>query len=281
MDSEEQNEIVVKSNRLIEASYKLTMVEQQLILFAITQAREQHVLLTQDTVISIDAHAFARQFELNPDSVYSQLKEAADHMFDRYVVISDTHEKTGKPRRRRSRWIHEVGYVEGAGVVEICFTKRVIPYITRLEQQFTSYRLASVSRMTSLYAIRVYELLAQYARLGERRFALAELKKMLGIEKEYSLIHDFKARVLDVAVRQINKHSDLKVAYSQRKNGRVVAEIIFSIQSKDAKPSKPKKPKQLGLDGIEPAPKEPPTPEAIALREAAMKAKDAMKAKHQ
>lgn len=271
MDIEESTELVVKSNRLIEASYKLSMVEQQLILFAITQAREQNVMLTADTTVSIDAHAFAKQFELNADSVYSQLKEASLQMFNRYVVINDTHAKSGKPRVVRSRWITDVGYVDGAGIVELSFTKKVIPYITRLEKQFTSYRLASVSKMTSLYAVRIYELLVQYARLGERRFELAELKKMLGIEKEYNLIHDFKARVLDVAVKQINKHSDLKVAYSQRKNGRIVAEIIFSIQLKDAKFSKPKKPKQLGLDGIEPAQKST-DPKVLAEREKALAA---------
>lgn len=285
MGIEESNELVVKSNRLIEASYRLTMVEQQLILFAINQAREQSVMLTQDSVVSIDAHAFARQFELNPASVYSQLKEACDTMFNRYVVIDDKHVKSGKPRRVRSRWISDVGYVDGAGIVEISFARKVIPYITRLEKQFTSYRLASVSKMTSVYAVRVYELLTQYAGIGHRKFALAELKKMLGIETEYALIHDFKTRVLDVAIKQINKHSDLKVEYSQKKDGRVVTEIIFSIQVKDAKVSKPAKPKklvQLGLDGIEPPPpKDPPTPETLALREEAMRAKDAMKAKHQ
>lgn len=281
MSMEESNELVVKSNRLIEASYKLSLVEQQMILFAITQAREENVMLTDDTTVSIDAHAFAKQFELEVGGVYSQLKDASLQLFNRYVVINDIHAKSGKPRVVRERWVSSAAYVEGAGVVELSFTKKVIPYITRLEKQFTSYRLASVSKMTSLYAVRIYELLIQYVRLGERRFELAELKKMLGIEKEYTLIHDFKARVLDVAVKQINKHGDLKVAYSQKKNGRVVAEIIFSIQSKDAKVSKPKKPKQLGLDGIEPLPKTPSTPEALALREEAMKAKDAMKAKHQ
>ena len=271
MDIEESDELVVKSNKLIEASYRLTMVESQLILFAITQAREQSVMLTHDTTVSIDAHAFARQFELNPSSVYSQLQEACDTMFNRYVVIADTHVKTGRPRRVRSRWISDVAYVDGAGIVEISFAKKVIPYITRLEKQFTSYRLASVSKMTSVYAVRVYELLTQYVRIGHRRFALAELRKMLDIgDKQYEQIHDLKVRVLDVAVKQINKHSDLKVEYSQRKNGRKVAEIIFSMQVKDAKPTKPAKPKtkpvQLGLTGVEPVPKSS-DPAVLAERE--------------
>lgn len=275
MDIEESTELVVKSNKLIEASYKLSLVEQQMVLFAITQAREENAMLTADTTVTIDAHAFAKQFELNVDSAYSQLKQASLQMFNRYVVINDIHPKSGKPRVVRERWVSSAGYVEGEGLVELSFTKKVIPYITRLEKQFTSYRLASVSKMTSLYAIRVYELLVQYVRLGERRFELAELKRMLGIENEYGLIHDFKARVLDVAVKQINKHGDIKVAYSQKKNGRVVAEIIFSIKSKDAKVSKPKKPEQMGLTGVEPALKLVPKstdPAVLAERKKALSA---------
>ena len=272
METEESGELVVKSNRLIEASYRLTLVESQMILFAITQARESAVMLRADTTVSIDALAFAKQFDVSPDNAYGQLQEAALTLFNRYVVVNDTHPKTGKPRVVRSRWISDAAYVEGAGIVELSFTKKVIPYVTRLEQQFTSYRLASVSRMTSAYAVRVYELLTQYARIGERKFELAELKKMLGLEEEYKLIHDFKVRVLDVAVKQINKHSDLKVSYSQKKKGRVVTQIIFAIHPKDAKPTKPAKPAkpvQLGLNGVEPATKSD-DPTVLANREKAL-----------
>lgn len=282
MDSETPGEVVVKSNRLIEASYRLTMIETQVILFAITQAREQAVLLTPNSTVAIDAHAFAEQFGLNKDTVYAQLKAASDTMFNRYVYITDIDAKPVKPKPAKlgkpkpvkpikSRWISDINYLDGQGIIEIGFARKVIPYITRLEKHFTSYRLDSVSKMTSLHAIRVYELLTQYTGLGQRKFELSALKNMLGIEDEYKLIHDFKARVLDVAVKQINKHSDIKVAYSQKKNGRVVTDIIFSIQPREAKtskPAKPAKPKplQLGLDGVEPARKSS-DPAVLAERE--------------
>ncbi len=285
MDNETPGEVVVKSNRLIEASYRLTMIETQVILFAITQAREQSVLLSPSSTVTIDAHDFAEQFGLNIDTVYAQLKAASDTMFNRYVYITDIDAKPVKPTKSgkpkpvkpiKSRWLSDINYIDGQGIIEIGFARKVIPYITRLEKHFTSYRLDSVSKMTSLHAIRVYELLTQYTGLGQRKFELSALKNMLGIEGEYKLIHDFKARVLDVAVKQINKHSDIKVAYSQKKNGRVVTDIIFSIQPREAKtskPAKPAKPKplQTGLDNVEPAPKST-DPAVLAEREKALAA---------
>jgi plasmid replication initiation protein len=266
-----ENELVVKSNRLVEASYKLTLAEQHLVLFAIVQAREEQRGLSALTPVSIEARAFAEQFGHNAEIAYSQLKEAATTLWNRYVTIHDIHPKSGKPRVVKTRWISDVAYTQGAGIVEFTFAPKVVPFITRLEQQFTSYRLECISKMSSIYAVRIYELLVQYKAIGERRFDLAELKETLGVPNEYSNISDFKKRVLDIATSQINEYSDLKVTYSQRKAGRVVRDIIFSIKPKPANLTKRKKPVQLGLTGIEPA-RRSKDPAVLAEREKAVAA---------
>lgn len=249
-----ENDIIVKSNSLIEASYRLNLTEQQLVLFAIVQAREEGLGLVPGTFISISARQFAEQFGLNQETVYLQIKKSATTLWNRFIVVEDIHPESGKNRVIKSRWVSKIAYVEGAGIVQLAFSEEVIPFITRLEKKFTSYEIAEVSKMTSTHAIRVYELLAQYLSLGERRFELLELKKVLGVESEYDSITDFKKRVLDKSVSEINKHSSLKISYSQKKNGRVVTEIIFSIRRKSAEKSeskKPKKPVQLTLTGVD------------------------------
>ncbi|MQT50325.1 RepB family plasmid replication initiator protein, partial [Pseudomonas helleri] len=44
----EKSEVVVKSNRLVEASYRLNLVEQQIILFAISRSRDEQLGLSPD-----------------------------------------------------------------------------------------------------------------------------------------------------------------------------------------------------------------------------------------
>lgn len=276
-----ENELVVKSNRLIEASYRLTMVEQQLILFAICQAREQQLGLSDSTYLPIRAQDFAKQFGMNPETVYRQLKEASGTLFERHVNLQDIHPETGELRENLVRWVDKVGYTKKAALVQIRFTKDVVPLITRLEKEFTSYRLSRVSSMTSIHGIRVYELLVQFIGIGERKFGLQELKEKLGVANEYKVINDFKKRVLDVAVSQINEHSDLKVAYSQTKTGRVVTGITFSIKSKtagSAAPKRPKAPSQIALPLADTPPKST-TPEVLAERAKAKEALNNMKKK--
>ena len=123
-----KKELVVKSNRLVEASYRLTLVEQQIILFAICRAREEQRGLSPDTSVTITAADFSAMFGTNKTKVYQQLKEAMDTLYKRDVRIHDTHPKTGKPRIVNTRWISDKAYIDGAGMVEITFAPKMIPY---------------------------------------------------------------------------------------------------------------------------------------------------------
>ena len=57
-----KHELVVKSNRLIEASYRLSLNEQRIILYAICRCREEQKGLFPDSPVVITAEAFAKQF---------------------------------------------------------------------------------------------------------------------------------------------------------------------------------------------------------------------------
>ncbi|MQU09657.1 RepB family plasmid replication initiator protein, partial [Pseudomonas helleri] len=92
----EKSEVVVKSNRLVEASYRLNLVEQQIILFAISRSRDEQLGLSPDKPVTIAASDFAQAFGTNETKVYGQLKEAMGDLFDRSVTIYDTDPDTGK-----------------------------------------------------------------------------------------------------------------------------------------------------------------------------------------
>jgi plasmid replication initiation protein len=243
-------DLVCKSNRLIEASYRLSMVEQQIILFSIARAREADILLTADTPVTIDAKDFALMFGSNPIRVYEQLREAMDALYERSVLIYEVDQATGKEKVTKSRWISTASYISGAGQVQIIFAPKVIPFITRPIREFTRYQIEQISGMSSIYAIRIYELLIQYKEIKKRVLQVSELREMLALEQnEYHRIFDFKKWVIDVAVSQINNHSDLIVSYEQKKTGREVTHFTFFISQKTE--DKPKKLPKLSREYIE------------------------------
>lgn len=238
-----KKELVVKSNRIVEASYRLTLNEQRIILYSICRAREEQKGLFPNLPVTISAETFARQFPgIDKSNVYLQLKEAMDALYDRSVTYYDVDPETGMDRVNKTRWLSRASYIDGAGRVQVIFTQDVIDHITRLETEFTSYQLEKVGNMTSAHAIRIYEMLAQYREIGTRELNLKWLRDALQIEPhEYKLTADFKRKILDIAVTQINDHSDLKVSYSDKKTSRAITDFVFKIKDKNA-PPRPRKP---------------------------------------
>jgi hypothetical protein len=232
-----KSELVVKSNRLVEASYRLTLAEQRIILFAIVEARRTQKGLNADNFVEILAADYAAMFDVPLKQAYEQIKEAALTLFNRQVVLYGICPKTGKPEVIKVRWVSAASYVDGAGTIKLRFAPDMVPFITHLEAQFTRYKLEKVANMSSAYAIRLYELLMQWGSVGKREIELEWLKKTLMVDESYGRLGNFKKWVIDVAVAQINEHSDLTASYTQRKTGRNVTHLTFTFAPKeDAQP---------------------------------------------
>ncbi len=233
-----REELVVKSNRLVEASYRLTLNEQRIILYSICRCREEQKGLFPNEPVVITAEAFSRHFPgMEKGSVYGQLKEALDALYERSVTLYEIDEETGEEQISKTRWISKASYVDGGGRIKVIFTPDVIKYITRLETEFTSYQLEKVGNMTSSYAVRIYELLAQHREIGNRTLNLKWLRETFQIApNEYKLTTNFIRKVIDVAVEQINKHSDITVSYKSIKTSRAITDFVFKIKDKQRKP---------------------------------------------
>jgi plasmid replication initiation protein len=223
--------LVVKSNQLIEASYRLDLIEQRIILAAIVEARESQLGLGDD-FITLEAKHFVEAFGMQGANVYQQLKSGLDTLFNRFIVVRDIHPESGNERVSKVRWISTASYIDGEGKIQIRFSTDMVPYITRLEREFTSYRLEKIGKLSSAHAVRLYELLVQYLNIGSREVELAWLKETLGLVAEYTSIKDFKKPVLDSSISQINEHTDIILSYTQRKTGRAITHIIFDIKPK-------------------------------------------------
>ena len=225
---------VVKSNHLVEASYKLSLTEQRLILYAVAHARDTETGLSPDKPLRISAREFAEKFpDINVQNVYRDLADGVDRLYEREVRFRHIDEATGLPALTRSRWISQASYIDDAGTVALIFAPAVIPYLTRLESRFTTYRLEEVSRMTSTHAIRLYELLMQYKSTGWREFSIAEFRELMGIERhEYALTNNLRVRVLNTALKQIRELTEYNVEAHDLKEGRKVIgfRIFFGLK---------------------------------------------------
>lgn len=102
-----------------------------------------------------------------------------------------------------------------------------------------------MQQLTSKYAIRLYEILIAWRSVEKTPvLEINDLRFKLGIEDvEYKRMSDFKARVLESAIKQINEFTDIKAAYLQHKSGRTITgfEFKFKLKNQTPKEKKPSK----------------------------------------
>jgi plasmid replication initiation protein len=245
-----KKELVVKDNVLIEASYNLGLVEQRLILLAIIEARESGKGINAHDPLSIHAESYINQFGVHRNGAYQALKNASKDLFVRQFSYQ---EKRSKGLANvTSRWVSEIAYIEDAACVELIFAPAIIPLITRLEEHFTSYELEQVAKLTSGYAIRLYELLIAWRSTGKTpTIQYEDLRKKLGVlDHEYKVKADFKKRVLDSNLKQINEHTDITVKHEQHKTGREITGFSFTFKQKP-KAKNAQKPQQRDRNTID------------------------------
>lgn len=230
MDQDRQ--LVVKSNHIIEASYRLSVAEQRVILSAISQVRRDKPV-TDEVLYSVTAAELAQLCGTDPKTAYRDLQNAAERLQTRRVsLLLEPDGVTIRSKRRRvTCWVQTVDYIDQEGRIEMRFGKDILPYLTGLQREFTRYALSDVAKMTSAYGIRLYELLVQWPE-GHREVALDDLRRWLQLEDRYPSIKDLKRRVLDPAVEQINEHSPLMLSWGQRKTGRRVTHLVFDYALK-------------------------------------------------
>lgn len=186
-------------------------------------------------------YRFFIPFNVHRNTAYQALQDASKNLFERRFSYQKLTPK-GNIENVTSRWVQRVSYVENEALVRIRFSDDVEPLITNLEKHFTSYELEQVSNLTSVYAIRLYELLIAWRSTGKvAMIGLDELRSKLGIEPhEYKRMGQFKEKVLHLAIEQINDHTDIKAEYEQHKKGRSIVGFSFSFKQK----TKPKPVKQ-------------------------------------
>lgn len=233
--------MVYKSNSLVEASYRLSVAEQRILLACISQVRRDE-FITDEVMYSVSAQDIAKLAETDGNTAYRDLKEAALRLKRREIRIEL--EPNGTSKRKQilvCGWVQTIMYMENEGRVCLRFNKDMLPYLTKLTAQFTKYRLKAVARMDSAYAIRLYELLIQWREVGERNVSVEWLRETFHVGDKYPAIKDFKKWVIEPAVAQINEYSDLWVKWEQRKTARNVTHLLFKFGLKNPASENPRR----------------------------------------
>lgn len=231
----EPNNLIVKSNYLIEAPCKLSVTEQKII-YSILRKISRYDEDFKDFEFDIDY--FIKELGIKGTSKYTELKQITRQLRSRTFTIKfndgKLREQMGGITEIQTGWIINALYKSGEGKIVFHLDPFLKPFLLNLSERFTELDYSNLIQLKSTYSTQIYELLKQYQNIGERRIELCELKTMLSIlENEYKLYAHFKSRVIIPAQKELKEKTDISFEFEEIKKGRKVVAIRFIINSKD------------------------------------------------
>lgn len=217
----------VAANDIIRGKQSMTLQTARLIRLLITQIVKEDKDLK---IYSCRIADLAKFLNIPSSNLYRDVFQICDCAMKSVVYIG-----TGNPKQpwKMFHWISTAEY-DGNGTLTLRLSDEIKPYVLELEKWFTQYQLKNILEFSSYYAIRLYELLK--CRDGEcnnskieLEFTINELRTYFDCENKYSAFKDFRKKVIEVAVREINEKSDILIYPHYKKSGRAITSISFEI----------------------------------------------------
>ena len=238
--TETRKSLVAKDNRLIQNSrFSLGAVENKAVTYLISKIRPDD---TPGKIYRFNCAEFQALLKWGKEDSYQYMKIMLQNLGDMSWWIDG--EIEGKKKDILLRWFNIVRMDPGTGDIEISFQGDMFPYLLDLQKHleeegryFTSYRLQNIALMKHRYSPRIYELLKSYQFNNrkwtfengtgtiydlQRRIAATVMDKktrnpVSEVPESWANWAIFRRDVLDPAVKEINKYTDIKVAYQGKK----------------------------------------------------------------
>ncbi|MEM1486447.1 replication initiation protein (plasmid) [Oscillospiraceae bacterium PP1C4] len=203
----EKDYFICMANDIVKGKQDMTLQEARVIRLLITQ------IVKQDTDLKtykLRINDFAKFVGRDSSNFYRDIFKFCDNLLDRKVYIG-----TGNPKQpwKMFQWLQCAEY-DGNGTLTFMLSEQIKPFVVGLEAYFTQYQLRNILAMNSYYAIRLYELIKceENKTRNEKiyhEFTITYLRSYFSCEEKYDRISQFKKKVVEAAIKEINEKSDL------------------------------------------------------------------------
>ena len=219
-----QSMYVVKDNALIQKSrYSFSLLEQKAILFLISKIKPQDEPFTQYV---FDFSDFCMACNMNKDGGFyiKYIKEIMTNIASKHITIS-----LNDGRTLITHWFSSAIIDNMNDNITITFDNNITPYLFSLHSFYTQYSLEYVLPMKSKYGIRLFEYLTSIkSKSLKQTISIDELRERIDCYK-YPNFKDFRVKVIEPAMNDINMFSDLRIKFEYMKTGRKITHIEFTI----------------------------------------------------
>lgn len=216
---------IVKSNNLIETSYRLGSREQFFILFLISQL---------DSTRDVEFQEYRIHYQEIAKLLNFDGKRRIANREDVFKIMDNLNNESIRFENEevdmKIAWISSMRRIKSTDEFVFTFPKELKTYLLHLKEHFTQYNIRYIVNLSS-HAMRMYEILKRYQFKGRVVLKIHEqLKFYLGIQDKYPEYYEFKRWVLLDAQKQLKKYTDIAFTFKPyKKIGRKIVSLEFQI----------------------------------------------------
>lgn len=212
-------DLVVKHNDFIEAGYNLNPIQVRIL------AKLASMIRIDDEdfkLYEFQAKDLLKELKIGEEN-YTVLRSAIDGFFGKPINIIKVKSNLVLNLLSSAEYFPD-------GRIELEYSPKMKPMLLRLKENFTKYDAETFMSLRSKYGQRLYELCKQYEAVGKREIEIEFLRKIFYLQDKYKKYGDFKKRIIEPAVQEINDKTDIKVSYKEYKHGKRVHSLCFKIK---------------------------------------------------
>jgi hypothetical protein len=215
---------VHKGNYLVEAKYRLSLVEQRILAILISKINPKVQKLQNPYRFSIKE--YCELAGCDEKGMHKKIRKSVRELRERTLIKYDP--EVGVE--------HGFGWITryeawDDGVYELYIEPKLANDLLA-QTEYTSYFLETGFKVDSKYSLRLYEIAKQWQAAGKMKKSVTLMREMMGLDAgEYKDYGMFKSRCLNKAIKEINTKTELEVSFEERKRGRKVEVLEFFIRS--------------------------------------------------
>jgi len=209
--------------QIINSRYTLNSSESKFVLAAIAQIDSKN----DDVLKQYEIKVSDLETKLQAEQNVTRLKQLAKKLMSKPLEIP-----VDKNNFIIFNWFSKIRYYHDERLFRVRIEEDLKPYLLQLQDRFVAINLKYVFQLDSQYSIRIYQFMKEYQKLKKRYFNVEELQDLLQVPKSYRRYDNFKRKVLEVAEKEINEHTDLFISIEEEKEKRKITRLIFRISTK-------------------------------------------------
>lgn len=228
----DKKNILMKNNILIKARYHLTSIQSNVLIVILYELQKD---AKRGMSCTIHRKDFLNIISSNDKKTINGVKQLLNELMQETIFFKEIKENGKNAIWGKYNLISGFEYDDETEEFTIACSERVYDLlVSYLEIGYTPVNVENYLSLKNSYSKRMYDLLRLWSGTKSKiNYTIDELKELLMLENKYDKYSDFKRKVIESSVRELNDTKMFEISFKENKSGRKITNIDFFVKDLD------------------------------------------------